>query len=106
MDNRLNLYSDAKEQTNPVAQLAVLGLSSQPVDHEDNGHRKLVSSDVGQSYSLFFVFFFGFMFAELRSVVLALVMGAAIFSSSCLQPHTVVVAAGHRWWLVGWFICK
>ncbi|KAK7105060.1 phosphofurin acidic cluster sorting protein 1-like [Littorina saxatilis] len=49
VDNRLNLYSDAKEQTNPVAQLAVSGLSSQPVDHEENGHRKQASSDVDRS---------------------------------------------------------
>ena len=48
IDNRLNLYSDAKEQTNLVAQLAVLGLSSQPVDHLENGHRKHISSDVGK----------------------------------------------------------
>ena len=54
LDNRLILYSDAKEQTNPVAQLAVLGLSSQPVDHEENGHRKQASSDVGQSCIFFF----------------------------------------------------
>ena len=47
VDNRLNLYSDAKERINPVAQLAVFGLSSQPVDHDDNGHRKQASSDVG-----------------------------------------------------------
>ncbi|KAK7463324.1 hypothetical protein BaRGS_00038125, partial [Batillaria attramentaria] len=49
VDNMLSLYSDAKEQINPVAQLAVLGLSSQPVDHEDNGHRKQASSDVDRS---------------------------------------------------------
>ena len=59
VDNRLNLYSDAKEQTNPVAQLAVFGLSSQPVDHEENGHRKQASSDVGQSHVVgFFRWFF------------------------------------------------
>ncbi|XP_076464545.1 phosphofurin acidic cluster sorting protein 1-like isoform X4 [Babylonia areolata] len=49
VDNCLNLYSDAKERINPVAQLAVYGLSSQPVDHDDNGHRKQASSDVDRS---------------------------------------------------------
>ncbi|BFZ07666.1 hypothetical protein BsWGS_10704 [Bradybaena similaris] len=49
MDRELNLYSDVKEQTNPVAILMLFGLTSQPVDHEINGHRKLVSSDVERS---------------------------------------------------------
>ncbi|XP_025104131.1 phosphofurin acidic cluster sorting protein 2-like isoform X2 [Pomacea canaliculata] len=49
VDSALSLYSNAKERTNPVAQLAVSGLSSQPVDHEDNGHRKQASSDVDRS---------------------------------------------------------
>lgn len=48
VDNRLNLYSDNKEQSTLVAQLAVIGLSSQPVDHEENGHRKQASSDAGK----------------------------------------------------------
>ncbi|KAL8613754.1 hypothetical protein ACOMHN_029611 [Nucella lapillus] len=49
VDNCLNLYSDSKERINPVAQLDVFGLSSQPVDHDDNGHRKQASSDVDRS---------------------------------------------------------
>lgn len=53
MDRELNLYSDVKEQTNPVAILMLFGLTSQPVDHEINGHRKLVSSDVGEYNHLF-----------------------------------------------------
>lgn len=48
MDRELNLYSDVKDQTNPVAKLVLLGLTSQPVDHEINGHRKNASSDVGK----------------------------------------------------------
>ncbi|CAL1533732.1 unnamed protein product [Lymnaea stagnalis] len=49
MDRELSLYSDVKEQTNPVANLVLLGLTSQPVDHEINGHRKNASSDVDRS---------------------------------------------------------
>ncbi|XP_013077652.1 phosphofurin acidic cluster sorting protein 1-like isoform X1 [Biomphalaria glabrata] len=49
MDRELNLYSDVKDQTNPVAKLVLLGLTSQPVDHEINGHRKNASSDVDRS---------------------------------------------------------
>ncbi|CAG5133538.1 unnamed protein product, partial [Candidula unifasciata] len=49
IDRELNLYSDVKEPTNPVAILVLFGLTSQPVDHEINGHRKLVSSDVERS---------------------------------------------------------
>ncbi|CAG5134860.1 unnamed protein product, partial [Candidula unifasciata] len=49
MDRELNLYSDVKEQTNPVACLVLLGLTSQPVDHEIGGHRKHASSDVDRS---------------------------------------------------------
>lgn len=48
MDRELNLYSDVKEQINPVAILLVAGLTSQPVDHEINGQRKHTSSDVGK----------------------------------------------------------
>ncbi|XP_035824704.1 phosphofurin acidic cluster sorting protein 2 [Aplysia californica] len=47
MDRDLNLYSDVKEQTNPVAKLRLLALSSQPADHEINGHQKHATSDVG-----------------------------------------------------------
>ncbi|BFZ12018.1 hypothetical protein BsWGS_15057 [Bradybaena similaris] len=49
MDRELNLYSDVKEQTNPVASLVLFGLTSQPVDHEIAGHRKHASSDVDRS---------------------------------------------------------
>ncbi|XP_059160273.1 phosphofurin acidic cluster sorting protein 2-like isoform X2 [Physella acuta] len=46
MDRELNLYSDVKEQTNPVAKLVLLGPTSQPVDQDINLHRKNASSDV------------------------------------------------------------
>ncbi|XP_064621592.1 phosphofurin acidic cluster sorting protein 2-like isoform X6 [Lineus longissimus] len=39
-DRELNLYSDIKERTNVVAQVMMLSLTSQPVDHEENGRRK------------------------------------------------------------------
>lgn len=48
VDRELNLYSDVKEQTNPVARLGLFGLTSQPVDQEINGHRKQASSDAGE----------------------------------------------------------
>lgn len=49
VDKELNLYSDLKEQSTVVAQVIMLSLTSQPVDHEDNGTRKHpVSSDVGK----------------------------------------------------------
>ena len=48
VDRELNLYSDPKERTNKVAQVMVLSLSSQPVDHEENGRVKLRPGDVGQ----------------------------------------------------------
>ncbi|ELU12912.1 hypothetical protein CAPTEDRAFT_112775 [Capitella teleta] len=41
VDRELNLYSDPKERTNLVAQVAMSSLSSQPVDHEENGRRKI-----------------------------------------------------------------
>ncbi|XP_064603930.1 phosphofurin acidic cluster sorting protein 2-like isoform X5 [Liolophura sinensis] len=46
ISKELNLYSDLKERTNVAAQVMVIALSSQPVDHEENGHRKLRTSDV------------------------------------------------------------
>ncbi|ESO83532.1 hypothetical protein LOTGIDRAFT_169225 [Lottia gigantea] len=49
VDRELKLYSDIKERTNAVAHVSVLLLTSQPVDHEDNGHRKQNSSDVDRS---------------------------------------------------------
>ncbi|XP_036363316.1 phosphofurin acidic cluster sorting protein 2 isoform X18 [Octopus sinensis] len=50
VDKELNLYSDLKEQSTVVAQVIMLSLTSQPVDHEDNGTRKHpVSSDVDRS---------------------------------------------------------
>ncbi|XP_041353402.1 phosphofurin acidic cluster sorting protein 2-like isoform X2 [Gigantopelta aegis] len=49
VDKNLNLFSDLKEHTNLVAHVTVLSLSSQPVDHEDNGNRKPGSSDIDRS---------------------------------------------------------
>lgn len=50
VDKELNLYSDLKEQSTVVAQVIMLSLTSQPVDHEDNGTRKHpASSDVDRS---------------------------------------------------------
>ncbi|KAK6183490.1 hypothetical protein SNE40_010963 [Patella caerulea] len=49
VDRELKLYSDHKERTNVVARISVLMLTSQPVDHEENGHRKQNSSDVDRS---------------------------------------------------------
>ena len=57
MDRELNLYSDPKEKTNKVAQVMVLSLSSQPVDHEENGRVKLRPGEVGESlFGSFFLF--------------------------------------------------
>ena len=47
VDRELNLYSDPKERTNKVAQVMVLSLSSQPVDHEENGRVKLRPGEAG-----------------------------------------------------------
>ena len=47
VDKELNLYSD-KERTERVAQVMVLSLSSQPVDHEENGRIKLRPGEVGK----------------------------------------------------------
>lgn len=52
VDRELSLYSDIKERTNLVAEVGMLSLSSQPVDHEDNGQRKHTSSDVGQCIAI------------------------------------------------------
>ena len=41
------MYSDLKERTNKVAQIMMLSLSSQPVDHEENGRFKLRSTEIG-----------------------------------------------------------
>ncbi|XP_071079395.1 phosphofurin acidic cluster sorting protein 2-like isoform X3 [Haliotis cracherodii] len=49
VDKELRMFSDLKERTNAVAHIMVLALSSQPVDHEENGHRKQTSSDVDRS---------------------------------------------------------
>ncbi|KAL5007923.1 hypothetical protein ScPMuIL_013504 [Solemya velum] len=49
VDRELNMYSDLKERTTVVAQLLMVSLSSQPVDHEENDHRKQTSSDVDRS---------------------------------------------------------
>ncbi|XP_076099321.1 phosphofurin acidic cluster sorting protein 2-like isoform X10 [Mytilus galloprovincialis] len=46
VDKELHLFSDAKEHTKHVAQVRMVSLSSQPVDHVENGQRKTISSDV------------------------------------------------------------
>ena len=48
VDRELNMYSDLKERTNKVAQIMMLSLSSQPVDHEENGRFKLRSTETGK----------------------------------------------------------
>jgi len=45
-DKELHLFSDTKEHAKSVAQLRMVSLSSQPVDHVENGQRKTLSSDV------------------------------------------------------------
>ena len=45
------MYSDLKERTNKVAQIMMLSLSSQPVDHEENGRFKLRSTEIGKILS-------------------------------------------------------
>lgn len=50
VDRELNLYSDLKERTNVVAQVMMLSLSSQPVDHEENGRRKLLPAAEAGEY--------------------------------------------------------
>ena len=50
LDNCLNLYSDDKEQTTPVAHMTIVGLCSQPVDHVESFHHKQVFSDIGEYY--------------------------------------------------------
>ena len=51
VDRELNMYSDLKERTNKVAQIMMLSLSSQPVDHEENGRFKLRSTEIGKILS-------------------------------------------------------
>ncbi|XP_063427906.1 phosphofurin acidic cluster sorting protein 2-like isoform X4 [Mytilus trossulus] len=46
VDKELHLFSDPKEHTKHVAQVRMVSLSSQPVDHVENGQRKTISSDV------------------------------------------------------------
>jgi len=41
----MTLYSDVKEQSNPVAQIMILSLSSQPVDSDDR--RTVAAGDAG-----------------------------------------------------------
>ena len=45
VDRELNLYSEVKDHSQVVAQVVMLSLSSQPVDHEENGRRKLPTGD-------------------------------------------------------------
>ncbi|CAH1792896.1 unnamed protein product [Owenia fusiformis] len=49
VDRVLSLYSDLKERTNVVAQVTMLALSSQPVDHVENGRHKLPSVGADRS---------------------------------------------------------
>ena len=55
VDRELNMYSDLKERTNKVAQIMMLSLSSQPVDHEENGRFKLRSTEIGKPKKLRFI---------------------------------------------------
>ncbi|XP_061167958.1 phosphofurin acidic cluster sorting protein 1-like isoform X5 [Saccostrea echinata] len=48
-DKDLSLYSDQKDNTEKLATLVMLQLSSQPVDHTENGQRKTTLSDVDRS---------------------------------------------------------
>ena len=40
MDTELDLYSDGKDQVEPVARVAMLSLMSQPVDHDESSSKK------------------------------------------------------------------
>lgn len=68
MDRELNLYSDTKEQTNPVASLVVFGLTSQPIDHETNGLRKHASSDAGLTDLLIYLFWVSIKYGSLPHI--------------------------------------
>ena len=59
-DKELYLFSDTKEHAKSVAQLRVVSLYSQPVDHVENGQRKTLSSDVevGKSMTVMIYQFF------------------------------------------------
>ncbi|XP_052105972.1 phosphofurin acidic cluster sorting protein 1-like isoform X6 [Mytilus californianus] len=46
VDKELHLFSEAKEHTKHVAQVRMVSLSSQPVDHVENGQGKTLSSYV------------------------------------------------------------
>lgn len=48
-DKDLSLYSEQKDNTEKLATLVMLQLSSQPVDHTENGQRKNTLSDVDRS---------------------------------------------------------
>ncbi|XP_065942705.1 phosphofurin acidic cluster sorting protein 2 isoform X3 [Magallana gigas] len=48
-DKDLSLYSEQKDNTEKLATLVMLQLSSQPVDHTENGQRKNILSDVDRS---------------------------------------------------------
>lgn len=48
-DKDLSLYSEQKDNTEKLATLVMLQLSSQPVDHTENGQRKNALSDVDRS---------------------------------------------------------
>ena len=51
VDRDLHLYKDTKNQKEYIACVKMVSLSSQPINHEynQNGHRKLVSSDIGKT---------------------------------------------------------
>ena len=48
VDRELNLYSTMKDQTNVVGKVTMLSVSSQPVDHDDNGRRKIRGVGAGE----------------------------------------------------------
>ncbi|XP_048731807.1 phosphofurin acidic cluster sorting protein 2-like isoform X2 [Ostrea edulis] len=48
-DKDLSLYSEQKDNTEKLSTLVMLQLSSQPVDHTENGQRKTTLSDVDRS---------------------------------------------------------
>ena len=50
VDRDLHLYKDMKNQKEYIACVKMVSLSSQPINHEynQNGHRKLFSSDIGK----------------------------------------------------------
>ena len=48
VDRELWLYADLKEQVNCVAHVMMVSLTSQPVDHLENGRHKLPNAEAGK----------------------------------------------------------